>query len=65
MRPESQLADRFAVFESTCEAAGINTPSGRLEAFLNLPEPVQDIVFSDVAKRITGRDLIAVPPDAN
>jgi hypothetical protein len=55
---ETEIPDRFNVFRETCQAAGVFTSAGRLDVFLALPEPVQDQVFSDVAKRITGRDLV-------
>jgi hypothetical protein len=44
--------DRFAVFEDTCRAAGIESGTERLKVFLALPEPIQDGAFSDLAKRL-------------
>ena len=61
----TQLVDRFAVFEDTCRAAGLDTGLDRLRAFLALPDQVQGEVFADLALRLK---LAGVPaetaPDA-
>jgi hypothetical protein len=44
--------DRFAVFEDTCRAAGLETGLDRLRAFLALLEQVQGEVFADLALRV-------------
>jgi hypothetical protein len=48
----TQLIDRFAVFEDTCRAAGLDSGLERLRAFLTLPEQVQGEVFADLALRL-------------
>ncbi len=46
------VIDRFAVFEDTCRAAGVESGVERLRVFLTLPEFVQGEVFADLAARI-------------
>jgi hypothetical protein len=56
-----QAVDRFAVFEDTCRAAGLETGVDRLRAFLALPEQVQGEVFADLAERLKLAGAKATP----
>ena len=48
----SYLARPFEVFQAVCDAAHIAPGGDRLSVLLELPEPMQDALWVDVARRV-------------